>query len=416
MKNKSKYYIAILILTTLLASCKRPVSSESILPSLSTPTSEVNTTTEEEATSEEDITSESDVTSDITTSEEEIIDERGFIDDHFTRSYYYDPASYNIIESVPSTNPYIEINSVEEQNEFYANNYNRATSYEDAMYRTSKFLISGDLKDTPQYFDYDLNHLPNRKYRLINEYRINEGVYEFDELGNYKSYTINNLEGKIKKIYYGAGYVSLEDVAAYLFAFGEGPANYNANKGTSAQYEMISLWGKYGRVNDDYYSSDVTYYLYEPSLPHTDNGGPRKEEMYNYNELDFGYTQTPWGYGIESLEPYNNGSKINRGTVRFVYSASTYDQKRGAKYIPVEHRHVFLTFNHYNDFVEYLNYEGGWGVPFGWMSAGNDYVAGMSRSKYGPGYYDFIDPYPQTTYPIPEIKTLNEVQNLLNSR
>ena len=137
-------------------------------------------------------------------------------------------------------------------------------------------------------------------------------------------------------------------------------------------------------------------------------------ERLKYHELDFGYTKTPWGYGDLSHEPYNNGESINRGTVRFVYSASTYEGERGAKYIPVEHRHVFLTFNHYNDFVEYLNYEGGWGAPFGWMTAGHEYVAGMKSSVYGPGYYEFDDPYPPSKYPVPEVLTLNELQNILN--
>lgn len=345
----------------------------------------------------------------------DISDERTFIDDVFHRSYCYNPASYDIEGVIPTTNPYLNINSDAEKEIFYTVDYNRATSYEDAMFRTEQGLISGDIKDTRHETSYPLNHLPNRKYRLINEYRVNEGVYEYHTNGDFKSYTINNLEGKVKKIYFGAGYVSLEDVAAYLFAFGEGPANYSKEKSSSAQRQMIDTWGIYGRVNDAYYSSDVTQYLYEPSLPHTDNGGSREADMYNYHELDFGYTQTPWGYGIPSEEPYNNGTRITRGTVRFVYSASTYEGQYGAKYIPVEHRHVFLTFNHYNDFIEYLNYEGGWGIPFGWMSAGNDYVAGMSASKYGPGYYDFVDPYPQTLYPVPEVKSLSELQNILHS-
>lgn len=65
--------------------------------------------------------------------------------------------------------------------------------------------------------------------------------------------------------------------------------------------------------------------------------------------------------------------------------------------------------------MEYLNYEGGWGIPFGWMSAGNDYVAGMNGSAYGPGYYDFVNPYPQTLYPEPQIKTLAQLKLLFNS-
>lgn len=436
-KSHSKFVLITLFSLFLLSGCRwgeisLPSSSEHSSHA-SNPTSELTSDIPSSTTSDTptsvtsgDITSS--ISEDITSgsSEEEsssytcpvdpdIFDERTFIDDIYPRSYCYNPAGYNIEEHVPTTNPYAGIDTDYEKELFYTHNYNRATSYEDAMYRTSKGLISGDIKDTRLETSYPLNHLPNRKYRLINEYRINEGVYEYDEEGDFKSYTINNLEGKVKKVYFGAGYVSLEDVAAYLFAFGKGPANYTKSTDGTDKYQIINTWGVYGRVNDAYYSSDVTHYLFEPSLPHTDNGGPRGENMYNYHELDFGYTQTPWGYGVQSDEPYNNGRRINRGTVRFVYSASTYEGNYGAKNIPVEHRHVFLTFNHYNDFVEYLNYEGGWGVPFGWMSAGNDYVAGMSSSKYGPGYYDFVDSYPQTLYPIPEVKSLVELRSILHS-
>ncbi len=403
MKNKylNTKFLVLSFLLVLLSGCRKPTPSTSI-PSSS---EEVSLNSSDSVTSNEEELSES-------TSEP--VDET-YIDDYFDREFYYDPKGYNIPLEIPESNPYINIDTPEERNIFYNSNYNRATSYEDAMFRTSAKLISGDIKDTPLDVSYPLNHLPNRSYRALNQYRINEGVYEYHTNGDFKSYTINNLEGKVKKIYFGAGYVALEDVAAYLFAFGQGPANYSSSKSGSAQSSIIDTWGEYGRVNDAYYSSDVTEYLYEPSLPHTDNGGERGPDMYDYYELDFGYTMTPWGYGVQSNVPYNDGNRITRGTVRFVYSARTYLEERGAKYIPVEHRHVFLTFNHYNDFVEYLNYEGGWGKPFGWMSAGNEYVSGMRGSQYGPGYYDFVDPIPQTDYPEVNIKSLSELQSILSN-
>ncbi len=342
--------------------------------------------------------------------------ENGWVDEGFYSAYAYNDLSYDIALHIPFENPYAHITNNEARAAFYANGYTRATSYEDAMYRTMQGLVSGDIRDTPLNEDYPLNHLPNRAYKELSTYRTNEGTYEYDDFGNFKAYTINTLHGKTKKIYYGAAYVSLDDVAAYLFAFGRGPANQATAKNSAAQRTVIANWGVYGRVNDAYYSSDVTRYLYEAKLPYTDNGGVTYyDDMYDYHELDFGYTYTPWGYGIASDEPYNNGSKITRGTVRLVYTAKKQSTGEwGAEFIPVEHRHVFLTINHYNDFIEYLNYEGGWGVPFGWMSAGNDYVAGMSASQYGPGYYDFIDPIPQTDHPLPELKTLNELRSLIN--
>lgn len=337
------------------------------------------------------------------------------VDDDFTwQTYEYALDSYNVPLYVPTENPYIDIISDADKETFYTNNYKRASSYEDAMFRTEKGLISGDIIDTPNTANYPLNHLPNRVYRTLANYRINEGVYEYTLDGEYKSYTINNINGKVKKVYYGAAYVSLDDVAAYLFAFGEAPANQMMAKNSTAMNQAISLFGKYGRVNNGYYSSDVTKYKYEPSLPHTDNGGPVEADMYNYREMDFGYTYTPWGYGVESDDPYNNGTKITRSTVRFVYTAYDNEGNEGAKYIPVEHRHVFLTINHYNDFFEYLNYEGGWSESFGWMSAGNEYCAGMNSSKYGKGYYDFENPVPPTKYNIPQVKTLTELQSIFN--
>ena len=45
--------------------------------------------------------------------------------------------------------------------------------------------------------------------------------------------------------------------------------------------------------------------------------------------------------------------------------------------IEVGENYVFYTYNHYNDFQEYLNYEGGWGEMFGNITGG-----GTLSSKY----------------------------------
>lgn len=319
-----------------------------------------------------------------------------FIDEAYETSYYVNPASYNIPEVVPTSDPYYSIDTASERTNFHTNNFNRATSYEDAMYRTNHYLISGDVKDTADDANYDLNHIPFRKYRELAKYRIDEGYYTYRPNGDFESYTINNLEGKVKKIYYGAAYVTLEDVAAYVFAFLDAPANWSSNKTGS-----IGNWGIYKRFNDSYFSANTDKYKYEPDVPRTDfDGRYEGEGVYKYYEMDFGYTQTGWTLGYSTYsKPYNNGSSITRGAVRLVYTARTTDNEIGAKYIPLEHRHVFLTMNHYNDFIEYLNYENGWGIPFGWMSAGNEYVSGMNNGdQYGKGYYEFDEIIPKTTY------------------
>ncbi|HPK29378.1 MAG TPA: hypothetical protein PLQ55_05285, partial [Bacilli bacterium] len=102
------------------------------------------------------------------------------VDDDFTwQTYEYALDSYNVPLYVPTENPYIDIISDADKETFYTNNYKRASSYEDAMFRTEKGLISGDIIDTPNTANYPLNHLPNRVYRTLANYRINEGVYEY---------------------------------------------------------------------------------------------------------------------------------------------------------------------------------------------------------------------------------------------
>ncbi len=41
----------------------------------------------------------------------------------------------------------------------------------------------------------------------------------------------------------------------------------------------------------------------------------------------------------------------------------------------IDNRYVFYTYNHYNDFQEYLNYDNGYGKRFGNETAGNPYIA-----------------------------------------
>lgn len=318
-----------------------------------------------------------------------------FIDETYEGAFYYQPVSYNIEEYVPLTDPYYSIDTKSEREAFHDTDFNRATSYEDAIFRTNHYLISGDVKDTPNDADYDINHLPNRKYRELAKYRIDEGQYTYRPNGDFESYTINNLEGRIKKVYYGAAYVTLEDVAAYVFAFSEAPANW-----TRSNSPKVNNWGEYTRVNNLYFSANTDKYKYEPDVPRTDfDGRYEGEGVYKYYEMDFGYTKTNWTLGYTTYEaPYNTGSKITRGAIRLVYTAATTEGEEGAHYIPMEHRHVFLTINHYNDFIEYLNYENGWGIPFGWMSAGNEYVGNMSSNPYGKGYDEFDVIIPKTEY------------------
>ena len=170
----------------------------------------------------------------------------------------------------------------------------------------------------------------------------------------------------MNKIFKGAAYVTLEEVAAYVFAFGDIPANYSSSKKTKP---TSSPWGEYLRVNHTYFSGDTSRYPYEPVLPDISGCGGSLD----YYEIDIGTTGTDCDPKY-TAEIYNNGSMITRGAARIVYTR--YD-KNGNEIIDLDEKYLFYTYNHYNDFQEYLNYEGGWGEMFGNITGG-----GTISSKY----------------------------------
>lgn len=294
------------------------------------------------------------------------------------KAYIYEP-NISVV-----ADPYANVS----KDEFYQN-YKRATSYEDAYYRTKHNLMSGDITD--QYY------LPNDKIFMDGDkaVRISDATYVLDSNGNYLAYIPNVFNAEDYIIFYGAAYTSLNDVAAYLLAFGEVPANQVANKNSSGQRQAIATWGKYGRVNDSRFSGDTSKYPYEPELPKI--LGANSVE---YHEIDFGTTggyKTSNSNGYSKTQViYNTGTSITRGAARIVYVAD--DNVKN-----IDERYVFYTYTHYNDFQEYLNYHDGWGIRFGNESAGNEYCSGTSD-------YREMNCVPPTQYPTVIFKKYNEVK------
>ena len=252
-------------------------------------------------------------------------------------TYVHEPVQYIQVEANPIENdPYEGVS----RDEFYSN-YTEASSYEDAILRTQHGFISGSIT----YLDK--LHETNTIYSGREFYKFDNYTYGVNENNEIISYNINTKDGTYKTIYKGAGYVTLDEVAAYILAFGEVPANSNYDKGSKGKSQSIATWGKYGRVNIGKYSNDVVKYPNEPELPTHDSN----KKAYQYTETDIG------------LAGYNNGSSINRGTYRVCFTSSYAD---GSKITDVRERYVFFTGNHYYDFEEYLNYYGGWGNKFGY--------------------------------------------------
>ncbi len=251
-----------------------------------------------------------------------------------------------------------------EKEEFYGD-YEPASSYEEAVERSKLGIISGSITvpdQEPQIAKYQ----PKKGNSLI---RNNE-PYFADE----NTYIVVNACGvEVFRVYRGGGYITLEEVAAYVYAFGNVPANYISSKNGSP---TNSIWGEYLRLNNSKFSGNTSKYPYEPELPNISGcGGDLK-----YYEIDIGTTGTDCDPGY-SITVYNNGHKITRGAARIVY---TRFDKNGDKIIDPNEKYLFYTYNHYNDFQEYLNYYGGWGEMFGNITGGGKL---SSKSDYNPTPY-----------------------------
>ncbi len=250
--------------------------------------------------------------------------------------------------------------------DFYAS-YKPAVSYMDAYYRTQHGFMSGTIADQDQEPTLSASR------PMENGLYVRNSTYIYSADGN--TYYVVDYKGDVvKEIYKGGAYIMLDEVAAYVFAFGEPPVNHSASKNTEP-YE--SVWGEYLRVNHTKFSGDTSKYPYEPVLPNISGCGGDLV----YYEMDIGTTGTDCDPSYPA-KVYNDGSTITRGAARIVYTR--YDLDRDGV-IEVNETFLFYTYNHYNDFQEYLNYDGGWGEMFGNITGG-----GTISSKYDYNPTDYV--------------------------
>ena len=270
----------------------------------------------------------------------------------------------------PDADPYIGVS----KDTFYAN-YTPACCLTNSKYRTQHGLLSGSIKVPGQAAE----EVPTRPME-DGKYIRNTSAYYAD---GGSTYIVVDAEGKeVMRIYKGGAYITLEEVAAYMYAFGGStdciPANYSASKKTRPSE---TYWGEYLRVNHTKFSGNTKKYPYEPELPDISGCGGDLQ----YYEMDVGTTGTvtPGDYAVKI---YNDGTVITRGAARLVYARQ--DKNYNGIY-EADEVYVFYTDNHYNDFREYLNYYGGWGEVFGNITGGGEY---SSKTNCNP------TPYPTTAY------------------
>ena len=256
---------------------------------------------------------------------------------------------------------------------FYAD-YTPSCCSQDALLRAEKGLLAG-LMEVPQQMFTRASYQPMENGMYVHN---SDSYYE----DNGATYIVTDGYGNpVLRIYKGGAYITLEEVAAYMYAFGGSssnlPANYTSNKkGTPS----TSIWGQYLRCNHSQFSGNTSKYPYEPVLPNINGCGGQLQ----YYEMDIGTTGT--ATPSQNSGAYNNGSSIVRGAARLVYARQDLN---GNGIYEAGEVYVFYTHNHYNDFTEYLNYFGGWGLTFGNVTGGGTFD---SKTDYNP------TPYPEVVY------------------
>ncbi len=247
-----------------------------------------------------------------------------------------------------------------------------ASSREEALERSKKGVVSGSTT-VPDQAPYISEYRPMKDGKYI----LNTNFNFIDE----NTYSVVDAHGnEVFRIYRGGGYIDLEEVAAYIYAFGQVPPNYVTGKNQKPQ---SSIWGENLRLNHTKFSGNTAKYPYEPELPNiTGCGGDLQ-----YYELDIGTTGTDCDPAYPA-KLYNDGKKITRGAARIVYGKCDLDKDGVYDHGEL---HLFYTYNHYNDFQEYLNYYGGWGEMFGNITGGGKI---SSKKEYNPTPYVDVERRP----------------------
>ena len=256
-----------------------------------------------------------------------------------------------------SDTPYYDV----DEDRFYAD-YEPASSNEDAYFRSLVGLMSGSIEEQDQEPTIAAGQPKDNGLFVRNttmEYSSDMNTY----------YVLDSRGNRSFEVYRNGAYTTLEEVAAYIYAFADVPANYEEDKDARPTQ---SIWGKYLRVNHSQFSGDSSNWPYQPILPGVSSEGGNLQ----YYEVDIGTTGTDCDPSYTAA-PYNNGTKITRGAARIVYAREHLD---GTPITDPKERYLFYTYNHYNDFQEYLNYESGWGKMFGNITGGGPI------SDYDPDY------------------------------
>jgi hypothetical protein len=136
--------------------------------------------------------------------------------------------------SCSGVDPYVGMS----KEEFYAD-YTPACCNQDAKHRSKHGFLSG-LLEVPGQYVQEAQNRPQSQGQFVR----NTGEIYLDDGNTYVVLDSNGNEAL--RIHKAGGYITLEEVAAYMYAFGgdQLPANYTSKKSSKPQ---SSIWGEYLR-------------------------------------------------------------------------------------------------------------------------------------------------------------------------
>lgn len=304
-----------------------------------------------------------------------------------------DKTNHNFIEKTykdPLSNPYLDIDTDAEKEYFYTNNYTQAQTSIDAKYRSEAGLLSGDPAEE-KFMPDDFKKIDNSKVNMERSTTFN--YYVDSETNENTAYLLYRLDGTYTPIFNGGAYFTLNQLAAYTVGFGALPPNQDYDKYEAMQDISSEKWYKYGRVNRGFYDGPVKdKYAYETwfvgmekkdiNYTETDFGN---SVYYNDNEYDPQYKQMPYVKNIDGKYKINSGTPGDRGVLRLCFTSAfenimpkPHKAAHGTddtnnNFQNQYYKRAYYTFNHYNDWSEFLNYEDGWTDIYGNMTRGNKY-------------------------------------------
>ncbi|MCQ2771554.1 MAG: hypothetical protein MJ236_07160 [Clostridia bacterium] len=198
---------------------------------------------------------------------------------------------------------------------------------------------------------------PTRTYTTSRMTYVNRA----SEPSNYAC--VYNSNGNIiRYLKKGVYYTSLDDIASYILAFKELPANYLIGRNASKATAYNNYGQEYSRIAPGFYGLDYSGSSFDGKDNYPYSTLPKSTDG-NYFELDIGYT---WTDEEGNVINYAGSTSYNRGPLRLIVyfeGVRASGEDLNTSHYNDSNPVIFFTPDHYQTCYEYGNFYGAWSKP-----------------------------------------------------